>query len=199
MKTTLYLVRQDAAEADPTGPARLHGPRHDLTRLGVRQAQLTRDFLAVRPIDACYSGPAARAVETARILAEPHGLTPCILEDLGDGVLGDPDWQTVHYLDYQGVRRGVALPSAAGESFARLQRRVADALEGLLERHAGRSVLVVAHRLTHLSYLGRVLDLTAEQAGQVQLDNCGVSVVVRQGGRTAVTTLNASFHLHGAA
>ena len=47
MKTTLYLVRQAA-------------------RLGIRQAELTRDFLAVRPLDACYSSPMPRAIETAR-------------------------------------------------------------------------------------------------------------------------------------
>jgi hypothetical protein len=37
------------------------------------------------------------------------------------------------------------------------------------------------------------------QARQVALDNCGISVVVRDGDLTSVSTLNASFHLQGAA
>jgi len=31
------------------------------------------------------------------------------------------------------------------------------------------------------------------------LDNCGISVVVRDGDRTTVGTLNAAFHLQGVA
>jgi hypothetical protein len=38
-----------------------------------------------------------------------------------------------------------------------------------------------------------------EQARQVQLVNCGISVVVRDGTDTAVSTLNASFHVQGVA
>jgi hypothetical protein len=33
----------------------------------------------------------------------------------------------------------------------------------------------------------------------VTLDNCGISVVVRDSGKTAVSTLNAAFHLQGVA
>jgi broad specificity phosphatase PhoE len=208
MKTTLYLVRQAATEANLAGPARLQGRRRNppLARLGVRQAELTRDFLAVRPLDACYASPMLRAVETARIIAEPHGLAPTILEGLNEWDVGDwdgLDWQTVHYLDAEGLRRTVARPGRpqppAGESFAQLQARVTATLDELFERHPGQAALVVAHRLVHLAYLARVLHMTAEQAEQVQLDNCGVSVVVREGRQTAVNTLNASFHLQGAA
>ena len=47
----------------------------------------------------------------------------------------------------------------------------------------------------HLATLG----MTPEQARSVSLDNCGISVVVREEGHTSVTTLNAAFHLQGAA
>jgi hypothetical protein len=33
----------------------------------------------------------------------------------------------------------------------------------------------------------------------VVLDNCGISIVVREDGRTTVSTLNAAFHLQGVA
>jgi hypothetical protein len=33
----------------------------------------------------------------------------------------------------------------------------------------------------------------------VSLDNCGISVVLREDDRTTVTTLNAAFHLQGLA
>src|SRR4051794_37077927 len=77
-QTTLYLIRHGATEANLASPARLQGRRQDppLARLGVRQAEATRALLAICPLDACYCSPLSRAVQTAAIVAEPHGLTP---------------------------------------------------------------------------------------------------------------------------
>ena len=63
MKTVLYLLRHGATEANLGRPSRLQGRRHNppLARLGVRQAEATRDFLAIRPIDVCYCSPLLRA------------------------------------------------------------------------------------------------------------------------------------------
>ena len=70
-KTVLYLIRHGATEANLARPARIQGRRHNppLARLGVRQAEATRDFLAIRPIDHCYCSPLLRAVQTAAIVA----------------------------------------------------------------------------------------------------------------------------------
>jgi len=175
MKTTMYLLRHAAAEASyacaesadriPILGSRLRDGEQDprLSRLGVRQAELTRDFLAVRPIDYCYCSPRLRAVQTASIIGGPHGLFPVVLDNLVE-----PD-------------------------------RATAALEELFRRHAGHAFLVVGHQDANLVYLTGLLGMNPEQAQQVQLDNCGISVVVRTGTDTAVSTLNASFHLQGIA
>jgi broad specificity phosphatase PhoE len=165
MKTTMYLIRHAAAEANAAGPERLQGarPNPPLGRLGVRQAELTRDFLAVRPLDACYCSHLLRAAETASIIAAPHGLCPRPLDGLADS------------------------------------ERAAATLEELFARHAGHAFLVIAHHDVGSTYLAALLGLGPEQAGQVQLDNCGISVIVRDGQHTTVSTLNASFHLQGIA
>ena len=76
MRTTLYLIRHARPEpGDGLDPG--------LAPAGRRQAECTRDFLAVRPIDACYSAPVRRSVETAAAVADPHGLRPQLLADLG--------------------------------------------------------------------------------------------------------------------
>jgi len=163
MKTTLYLIRQASAVAPHD--------RHDapLSRLGLRQAEMTRDFLAVRAVDHCYCGPRRRARQTAGIIADPHGLVP----------------QVVDALDEANLDAGLF--------------RVTDALDQLLRRHDGEALLVVAHHEVHRAYLADVLRLSPEQAARVPLDSCGISVVVRDGVMTTVTTLNASFHLQGLA
>src|SRR5947209_14665125 len=64
-KTYLYLIRHAATEANLARPARLQGRRHNppLARLGIRQAEATRDFLAARTITTCYCSPMLRAVQ----------------------------------------------------------------------------------------------------------------------------------------
>jgi broad specificity phosphatase PhoE len=208
MRTTLYLLRHGATEANLARPPWLQGCRIDapLTRLGVRQAEATRDFLAVRPIDVCYCSPLLRAVQTATIVAAPHGLSPQPLESLTECDVGSwegLDWQAIRYFDAEGYRRFVNNPATfgypGGESFADVHRRVNIALENLLTGHAGHAILVVAHHVVNRTYLAGLLGLGPEQARAVTLDNCGISVVVRDGEETTVTTLNAAFHLQGVA
>jgi broad specificity phosphatase PhoE len=208
MKTTLYLLRHAATEANLARPPRLQGRKHNppLARLGIRQAEATRDFLAIRPIEHCYCSPLLRAVQTAAIVAAPHGLSPIPLEALTECDVGrweGQDWQTIRYLDAETYQQFLANPAEpgypGGESFQEVYGRVATALEEILARHAGQAILVVGHHIVNRTYLAGLLGLTPNQARQVTLDNCGISVVTREGSETTVSTLNAAFHLQGIA
>ena len=104
MKTVLYLLRHGATEANLADPYRLQGRKHNppLARVGIRQAESTRDFLAIRPIDFCYCSPLLRAFQTASIIAAPHGLSPEPIEGLTECDVGrweGLDWQAIRYLD----------------------------------------------------------------------------------------------------
>jgi broad specificity phosphatase PhoE len=207
-RTTLYLIRHGATEANLALPPRLQGRRHDppLARLGVRQAEATRDFLAIRPLDHCYCSPLLRAVQTAAIVAAPHGLSPQPVEALTECDVGrweGLDWQTIRDLDADGYRQFHTNPGEhgypGGESFRDVHARVTPALEELLGRHAGQAILVVGHHVVNRTYLAGLLGLTPDHARQVSLDNCGISVVVEDDGGPQVSTLNAAFHLQGVA
>src|SRR5207247_10796865 len=90
MRTILYLLRHGATEANLAHPPRLQGRRLDspLAKLGVRQAEATRDFLGIRPIDHCYSSPLRRAMQTASIVDAPHDLAPQPIDDMVDCAVG---------------------------------------------------------------------------------------------------------------
>jgi broad specificity phosphatase PhoE len=208
MKTTVYLLRHGATEANLADPPRLQGRRHNppLARLGIRQAEATRDFLAIRPIDQCYCSPLLRAVQTAAIVAAPHGLSPQPLDGLTECDLGrweGMDWQTIRYFDAEAYQRFMSNPAEhaypGGESFRDVNERVSETVEGLMRQHAGKSILVVSHHVVNRTYLAGLLGLPVERAQQVMLDNCGISIVVREGNLTSVSTLNAAFHLQGMA
>jgi broad specificity phosphatase PhoE len=206
--TTLYLIRHGATEANLAQPATLQGRRHNppLARFGVRQAEATRNFLAIRSIDHCYCSPLLRAVQTAAIVAAPHGLVPQPIEALTECDVGrweGLDWQAIRRLNPDCYQRFMVNPAEqgypGGESFAEVYERVEPALEELLQHHEGESILVVGHHVVNRTYLAGLLGLGPDQARQVTLDNCGISVVVREGNKTAVNTLNAAFHLQGMA
>jgi broad specificity phosphatase PhoE len=208
MPTFMYLIRHGATEANLAQPARLQGRRHNppLARLGIRQAELTRDFLAVRPLDHCFCSPLLRAVQTASIIAAPHGLSPQPLNELTECDVGNwegMDWQAIRYLDAEGYRRFMENPASfgypGGESFGDVFQRVSRCLNDLLTKFAGQSIMVVAHHVVNRTYLANLLGMSPEQARQVTLDNCGISVVTRTGEKTTIGTLNASFHLQGIA
>jgi broad specificity phosphatase PhoE len=208
MRTVLYLIRHGATDANLAQPARLQGRRHNppLARLGVRQAEATRDFLAIRPIDHCYCSPLLRAVQTAKIVAMPHGLRPkpvAALTECDVGRWEGLDWPTIRHDEPVAYRRFMAHPGRygypGGESFREVYERVTPAVEKLLKQHAGEALLIVGHHAVNRTYLAGLLGLSPDQARQVSLDNCGISMVVREDGETSVHTLNAVFHLQGVA
>lgn len=74
-----------------------------------------------------------------------------------------------------------------------------DVVEELLQKHPGRAILLVTHPVITAMFLATLLGLSPSQARLMRLDECGISVVVREGDETTVATLNAAFHLQGAA
>jgi broad specificity phosphatase PhoE len=88
---------------------------------------------------------------------------------------------------------------AEGESIRAFRRRVATTIEQLLNENVGDSILVVAHYRVNGTYLAGLLGLRPSRANVISLDDCGISVVVRDGMRTGLHTLNAAFHLQGVA
>lgn len=206
MKTVLYLLRHAATAANLSHPVKLQGRRHDppLAALGVRQAEFTRDFLAVRPIDACYTSPLRRARQTADILVEPHNIEANAVEELTECDVGrweGLDWDSIRCRDPEGYRQFHANPAQfgypAGESFGDVHGRAAPVIDRLLDEHDGGAILVVTHHVVGRTYLAGVLGLGPDRARLVSLDNCGISIVEVLGERKALVTLNATFHLQG--
>ncbi|GIW82995.1 MAG: alpha-ribazole phosphatase [Gemmatales bacterium] len=206
MRTTLYLLRHGATAANLARPYRLQGRGQDqpLDPVGVRQAELTRNLLAVHPIDICYTSPLKRAFDTAAIISEPHGIQPIPLDDLIECDAGEwegLDWVEIEKQYPEAYRQFHADPSRfgypGGETFQQVYNRVSRALEQLWKKHEGESILVVAHHVVNRTYLAGVLGLPMQLAHHVRLENCGISLVTREDGQTVVRMLNASFHLQG--
>jgi broad specificity phosphatase PhoE len=208
MRTTLYLLRHGATAENLARPARLQGRglNAPLADIGVRQAQVTRDFLAVRPFECCYSSPLLRAVQTAEIICQPHDIRPTVHEGLIECHVGEwegLDWETIRSRDEARYCAFMAHPAQfgypGGESFADVHKRASQVIEELFKVHEGETFLVIAHHIVNRTYLAGLLGLSADEARRVELDNCGISVVERAGPKTRLLTLNTILHLQGVA
>lgn len=189
-------------------PAKLQGRGTDtsLAPLGRCQAIATRDFLAIRSIDVVYSSPLRRAFETAEMIAEPHDLVPIVVPELTECDVGKWEglsWEEIRSNDPDNYSRYHADPSLngylGGENFTQVYQRGKKAIDELMVRHEGSSLVVVSHHIVNRTYLAGVLGLGPARARMVSLDNCGISIVIREKGKTTLSTLNAAFHLQGVA
>lgn len=174
----------------------------DLTAAGRDQAyRLAAWCLRIRPT-AVVSSPVRRAVETALPGARALGLEPEIVPDLREVHFGIAEGRTLselERLDPGAVDRfrddPVRHHFAGGEPSATAAQRAERALRRVARRHAGGTVLVVAHntliRLALCRLMG--LDISRYRALFPRLDNgtlTEVSLPADGAGHAALHSLN---------
>jgi broad specificity phosphatase PhoE len=152
--TRIYLVRHGATAL--TAEDRFSGDVGvELSDEGRSQAMRLAARLQSDTIAAAYCSPMSRAVDTAKIVAEPHRLEPQTRDGLRE--ISHGHWEGM-------TRRDVEAQFAAeyaqwsedpftfapdgGESGVVVLARALPALRDIVIRHAGARVLVVSHKAT---------------------------------------------------
>jgi broad specificity phosphatase PhoE len=82
-----------------------------------------------------------------------------------------------------------------GEGAEPFERRVADAVHGLFERHPGGDVVVVTHGGVIQSALAGVVGRRTRGLFPFVIHNASLTVLQRLNGRTVVTAVNDTCHL----
>ena len=165
--TRILLVRHaPTAETGTRLTGRLAGV--SIGEEGERAALSTAREIADLDLAAVYSSPIERTLETARILARPHGLSP--IEEPGVTEIDFGSWtgQTLESLRQEKEWKTVqSNPSRfrfpKGESFVEAQVRAVRSVERIAEERDGSTVVVVSHsdtiKLVLAHFLGQPLDL----------------------------------------
>jgi probable phosphoglycerate mutase len=154
MLTRLFLVRHGATVL--SAEDRFAGATDvELSAEGRAQAEHLAARLADDRIAAAYCSPLKRTVETAALIARPHGLTPIPRDGLRE----------INHGRWEGLRRAeveaqfpdeyaawdadpFTFAPADGESGLNVMARALPVIREIVVRHAGANVLVVSHKAT---------------------------------------------------
>jgi probable phosphoglycerate mutase len=153
MTTNLYLIRH--GEAYSNVEAVIGGMRGDrgLTERGIAQAQALARRLARGeiPADVLYASTLPRARMTAELVSEALKLPINWDDELQEFRPGEADGLKVEeararFDGFESFLRETFTPVATGgESWGSFQMRASAALERIILRHQGQSIVVVAH------------------------------------------------------
>jgi broad specificity phosphatase PhoE len=122
---------------------------------GRAQAELLAARLAREPIAAAYTSPMLRTVETATIVARPHGLDVARRDDLRE--IDHGRWEGLRRADVEArypeeyaawLEDPYAFAPSGGESGAHVLTRALAALHEIVAAHPGETVCVVSHKAT---------------------------------------------------
>jgi probable phosphomutase (TIGR03848 family) len=177
----VLLIRHATAEYRP---GRLYGwtPGVHLSDHGRDEAKRLAERLDGVKLNAIYSSPLERCLETADVIASPRPLEVREVPELGEVRYGRWQGKTFRSLAKTKLWRTVQLvPSQAtfpgGESLLELQRRGVAAIETIRARHRRGVVAVVSHadmiKAVVAHYLGLHLDLFQ----RIHIDTASVSAI----------------------
>jgi broad specificity phosphatase PhoE len=154
MATRLLLVRHGATTL--SAEDRFAGATDiPLSDEGRSQAAALAERLRDDPIDAIYCSPMRRTLETASIVADPHGLTPVsrpALREIDHGHWEGLTRQEVESRFKEEYARWEQDPFSSapsgGECGVDVMARALPVVRAIVEAHHGQQVVVVSHKAT---------------------------------------------------
>jgi alpha-ribazole phosphatase len=169
-----------------------------LSPRGERRARHLGVMLRRMPIDAVYTSPSRRAVDTARALAAAHDLSPIELDALRELDFGSCEGRTYDEIaadEPELFRTWMLTPTQVrvpgGESYAELRRRALAAAADLRRRHLAQTFAVVSHGGVIRAVLADALQMPAEAIFHLDVRYGGVSIIEWSGTTPIVRLVNA--------
>lgn len=146
-----------------------------------KQAQELAGALASLTIAAVYSSPLARALDTARSIAQAHGLEPVevdALREIDFGEVEGLEFDSLPAALQEGLlREPLATRFPGGETYGELQERVCEGLTAIRVRHPDATVVVVTHAGAIRAALGAWLGIRGDEIFRLDQRHASVNVV----------------------
>ncbi len=201
--THIVLVRHGTTEWMEQGL--VHGRLDSrLSERGRQEAQQVALRLRDEPLQAFYTSPMGRTVETSMLIAHEIGQQPVVIDDLREMNFG---WLEGRYMLHPGgagnaliswlhqaVRGAIILLS--GESWSKVKRRACEAVRQVVQQSPDARVLVVTHSGIHSAILSRLLDEPHYQVRLYPFSPCAITEIeVDEDCNGRLIALNQTQHL----
>jgi alpha-ribazole phosphatase/probable phosphoglycerate mutase len=194
--TRLWLIRH--GEPAPEGSGRCYGSSDiGLSERGRAQMAIVRTRLASEGITVICASPLARAVESARILADalhcPIQIEPGFREiDFGafEGLTYDEIKAQYPALYSQWMEAPTTVKFPSGESFHDLQVRVLEAFESIRRARCGETVAFVTHGGVNRVLLAWALQIPDSAVFRLAQDYAGMNLLTFPEGTPVVHLVN---------
>ena len=181
--TVVILVRH--GHTPTTGkilPGRTKGLH--LSDLGKDQAEKVASYLSsLNSVNAVYSSPMERTLETAKPIAKAFGKRVRKHEGLIEADFGKWTGRKLSELrklnDWEKVQKNPSLfRFPGGESFMEMQSRMVSTVTNICENHRGEIVVAVSHADTIKAFLTAALGTPLDLFQRLHISPCSVSPVI---------------------
>lgn len=208
---TIYLVRHGENTANLTKEFSYKLVDYPLTEKGILQARQTAAYFQDKNIDALFTSPLKRAIQTAEIIGAALGLKAAIVEQFREVNVGlleqcPPDaqaWEIYDRVmsDWRQGKREAAFPE--GENYSMLLERVLSGLQEITRGRQNSKIIVVGHGGLFMATIRDICPSLEADSLTRDSHNCSITEIgLETDGDTSIGVLktwaNAS-HLHGLA
>jgi len=173
----------------------------ELNQTGLTQAEALGQHLADFSVEAVYSSPLKRALDTARSVAAHHGLEVSVARGLTDFNYGAWQGLTHHEVKKRYAElyhRWLAEPHLVtmpdGESLDDVAERARQVVENVVDSHEG-TVVLVSHRVVNKVLICSLLGLDSSHFWNIRQDVAGMTIFEYEDGRFVLTRHNDTSHL----
>lgn len=165
MTTRLFLIRH--GETEVTQEDRFAGlDDQPLSTTGRDHVCGLASRLKTFRLDAVYTSPLRRAVETATMIAEPHGVPVMQVDDFRE--INHGHWEGMtraeveakfpdEYVAYE--RDPLDFHAEGGEAAREVAKRAVPAMEAIVRSHPDQQIVLVSHKTTNRLLVGYLLGI----------------------------------------
>jgi len=173
-----------------------------LNETGIKQAELLGNYLTDLRIEAIYSSPLKRALDTARSVAKHHNLNVNVnpgLMDFNYGAWEGLTHQVVKDKYRELYTRWLKEPHLVnipeGENLGEVRERAKSLLDRVVSKHSG-LVVLVSHRVVNKVMMCSMLGLENSHFWDIKQDLGGITVFEHESGRYKLIKHNDTSYLN---
>jgi len=199
--TRVYLVRHGTTDWNKE---EIFRGRLDckLNETGQAEARALAEYFTDIPLQAIYSSPLSRAMETAQAVAEAKALQ----------VVPHPEFIDIDFGEWQGLplkevrekyselyrlwrERPEAIHFPGGENLARVRARAWEGLQKVVRENPDKTALILSHRVVTKVLICTVLGLDDSHFWNIQQDTTAVNCIEYNRGFFVTSLINDTCHL----